>query len=130
MQFEFYEHWYDGNQTLPSDGTESIAYCSDNIMPNLQGRKGWLIGQLHITLTSSSQNTVLWYMVKGLYMQGKLVWDGTKSQEATLDIPVLFRKEENTEFEGLILRDLNSAGITIIGSNTSLSRYKFLFLPD
>ena len=130
MQFEFYDHWYDGNQTLPSNGAEDIAWCSDLVKQNLQGRKGWLIGQLHLTLTSSSQNAVLWYMAKGAYMQGRLAWDGTKYQEASIDIPVLFRKEENTEFEGLILKDLNGAGITIIGANPSLTRYKFLFIPD
>ena len=116
---KFVEQYLKSTQTLSPSGTTLLNDASITIPFDCIGILRW-----KLWCKSSEQKTLFYYMVNNAYVQGKHQWDGTVQNDEAIDIFVMGRFSKNQELTVSV-----QGNCSIIGNNTSLTRYSFIFIP-
>lgn len=116
---KFVEQYLKSTQTLSPSGTTLLNDASITIPFDCIAI---LIWKLHCK--SSEQKASLYYMVNNAYVQGKHQWDGTIQTDETVNIFVMGRFSKDQELTVSV-----QGNCSVVGNNTSLTRYSFAFIP-
>ena len=116
---KFVEQYLKSTQTLSPSGTTLLNDASITIPFDCIAI---LIWKLHCK--SSEQKASLYYMVNNAYVQGEHQWDGTIQTDETVNIFIMNRFSKNQELTVSV-----RGNCSVVGNNTSLTRYSFVFIP-
>lgn len=116
---KFVEQHLKSTQTLSPSGTTLLNDASITIPFDCIGILRW-----KLWCKSSEQKTLFYYMVNNAYIQGKHQWDGTVQNDEAIDIFVMGRFSKNQELTVSV-----QGNCSVVGNNTSLTRYSFVFIP-
>lgn len=116
---KFVEQYLKSTQTLSPSGTTLLNDASITIPFDCIGILRW-----KLWCKSSEQKTLFYYMVNNAYVQGKHQWDGTVQNDEAIDIFVMGRFSKNQELTVSV-----QGNCSVVGNNTSLTRYSFVFIP-
>lgn len=116
---KFVEQYLKSTQTLSPSGTTLLNDASITIPFNCIAILTW---KLHCK--SSEQKASLYYMANNAYVQGKHQWDGTIQTDETVNIFVMSRFSKDQELTVSV-----QGNCSVVGNNTSLTRYSFVFIP-
>lgn len=83
-----------------------------------------MIGNWKVLCSSSDANASFYYMVNNAYVQGRAQWDGTVQTDNTVNIFVMNRFTKGQKLSVSV-----QGNCSVRGSNTSLTRYTFTFIP-
>lgn len=116
---KFVEQYLKSTQTLSPSGTTLLNDASITIPFDCIAI---LIWKLHCK--SSEQKASLYYMVNNAYVQGRHQWDGTIQTDETVNIFVMGRFSKDQELTVSV-----QGNCSVVGNNTSLTRYSSAFIP-
>lgn len=116
---KFVEQYLKSTQTLSPSGTTLLNDASITIPFDCIGILRW-----KLWCKSSEQKTLFYYIVNNAYVQGKHQWDGTVQNDEAIDIFVMGRFSKNQELTVSV-----QGNCSVVGNNTSLTRYSFVFIP-
>ena len=116
---KFVEQYLKSPQTLSPSGTTLLNDASITIPFDCIGILRW-----KLWCKSSEQKTLFYYMVNNAYVQGKHQWDGTVQNDEAIDIFVMSRFSKDQKLTVSV-----QGNCSVIGNNTSLTRYSFVFIP-
>ena len=116
---KFVEQYLKSTQTLSPSGTTLLNDASITIPFNCIAILTW---KLHCK--SSEQKTWFYYMVNNAYVQGEHQWDGTIQTDETVNIFIMNRFSKDQELTVSV-----KGNCSVVGNNTSLTRYCFAFIP-
>lgn len=116
---KFVEQYLKSTQTLSPSGTTLLNDASITIPFDCIGILRW-----KLWCKSSEQKTLFYYMVNNAYVQGKHQWDGTVQNDEAIDIFVMSRFSKDQELTVSV-----QGNCSVVGNNTSLTRYSFAFIP-
>lgn len=116
---KFVEQYLKSTQTLSPSGTTLLNDASITIPFDCIGILRW-----KLWCKSSEQKALLYYMVNNAYVQGEHQWDGTIQNDEAIDIFVMSRFSKNQNLTVSV-----KGNCSVIGENTSLTRYSFVFIP-
>lgn len=116
---KFVEQYLKSTQTLSPSGTTLLNDASITIPFDCIGILRW-----KLWCKSSEQKTLFYYMVNNAYVQGEHQWDGTVQNDEAIDIFVMGRFSKNQELTVSV-----RGNCSVVGNNTSLTRYSFVFIP-
>lgn len=116
---KFVEQSLKSTQTLSPSGTTLLNDASITIPFDCIGILRW-----KLWCKSSEQKAWLYYMVNGAYVQGEHQWDGTIQNDEAIDIFAMSRFSKNQNLTVSV-----KGNCSVIGDNTSLTRYSFVFIP-
>ena len=116
---KFVEQYLKSTQTLSPSGTTLLNGASITIPFDCIAILTW---KLHCK--SSEQKASLYYMVNNAYVQGRHQWDGTIQTDETVNIFVMSRFSKDQELTVSV-----QGNCSVVGNNTSLTRYSFAFIP-
>lgn len=116
---KFVEQYLKSTQTLSPSGTTLLNDASITIPFDCIGILRW-----KLWCKSSEQKTLFYYMVNNAYVQGKHQWDGTVQNDEAIDIFVMSRFSKDQKLTVSV-----QGNCSVIGNNTSLTRYSFVFIP-
>lgn len=116
---KFVEQYLKSTQTLSPSGTILLNDASITIPFDCIGILQW-----KLWCKSSEQKAWFYYMVNNAYVQGEHQWDGTVQNDEAINIFVMghFSKDQT-------LTVSVKGNCSVIGNNTSLTRYSFVFIP-
>lgn len=116
---KFVEQYLKSTQTLSPSGTTLLNDASITIPFDCIAILTW---KLHCK--SSEQKASLYYMVNKAYVQGRHQWDGTIQTDETVNIFAMGRFSKDQELTVSV-----QGNCSVVGNNTSLTRYSFVFIP-
>ena len=116
---KFVEQYLKSTQTLSPSGTILLNDASITIPFDCIGILQW-----KLWCKSSEQKAWFYYMVNNAYVQGEHQWYGTVQNDEAINIFVMghFSKDQT-------LTVSVKGNCSVIGDNTSLTRYSFVFIP-
>jgi len=116
---KFIEQYLKSTQILSPSGTTLLNDASITIPFDCIAILTW---KLHCK--SSEQKASLYYMVNKAYVQGRHQWDGTIQTDETVNIFAMGRFSKDQELTVSV-----QGNCSVVGNNTSLTRYSFVFIP-
>lgn len=116
---KFVEQYLKTTQTLSPSGKTLLNDASITIPFDCIAILRW-----KLWCKSSDQKAWLYYMVNGAYTQGQHQWDGTNQNNEEISIFVMSRFSKDQELTVSV-----QGNCSVVGNNTSLTRYSFAFIP-
>lgn len=117
---KYVEQYLKSTQTLPSSMTTTLLNDADITIPfDCIAILRW-----KLFCRSSEQKTLFYYIVNGAYVQGKHQWDGTVQNDEEIDIFVMSHFSKDQKLTVSV-----QGNCSVVGDNTSLTRYSFVFIP-